>query len=141
MDTSHYSEHLQQAVELSKEAARHYNTNYIGSEHVLLAMLCVTDSTASRLLTEAGVDLEKYRAVFRRNLQHDSPVHGFTPRTKHIFDRAREYSLQSEEPGFITGTEHVLLSMLTVDAVLAFLIMKSLGIDVAALAERTASFI
>ena len=96
MDTSHYSEHLQQAVELSKEAARHYNTNYIGSEHVLLAMLCVTDSTASRLLPEAGVDLEKYRAVFRRNLQHDSPVHGFTPRTKHIFDRAREYSLQSE---------------------------------------------
>ena len=141
MDTSHYSEHLQQAVELSKEAARHYNTNYIGSEHVLLAMLCVTDSTASRLLTEAGVDLEKYRAVFRRNLQHDSPVHGFTPRTKHIFDRAREYSLQSEEPGFITGTEHVLLAMLTVDAGLAVLILKSLGIDVAALAERTASFI
>ncbi len=141
MDTSHYSEHLQQAVELAQEAAQHYNTNYVGSEHVLLAMLCVTDSTASRLLTEAGVRLEKYRTVFRRNLQHDSPVHGFTPRMKHIFGLAQEYALQSGETGFITGTEHVLLAILTVRGSLAVDILASLGVDVAALAEKTGSFI
>lgn len=141
MDTSHFSEHLQQAVELSQEAARHYNTNYIGSEHVLLAMLCVTDSTASRLLTEAGVKLEKYRAVFRRNLQHDTPAHGFTPRMKHIFGLARELSLQSGALDPITGTEHVLMAMFTVDECLAVLILKSLGIDVSGLADKTGAFI
>ncbi len=141
METSYYSEHLQQAVELAQEAAQHYNTNYIGSEHVLLAMLCVTESTANRLLKEAGVKLEKYRAVFRRNLQHDTPAHGFTPRMKKIFGLARELSLQSEDVSPITGTEHVLMAMLTEDNCLAVLILKSLGVDVAALADKTGAFI
>ena len=61
MDTSHFSDHLQQAVSLAEEAAKHYHTNYIGTEHVLLAMMCVTDSTASRLLIASGASIEKYR--------------------------------------------------------------------------------
>ena len=141
MDTSHFSDHLKQAVALAEEATAVYHTNYIGSEHVLMAMLCVTESTASRLLTEAGVEIEKFRTLFKRNLQHDSPVHGFTPRTKRIFDLAREYSIQSEEAGAITGTEHVLLAILTLEDCLAVWILRTLGIDVKALVARTEQFI
>ena len=141
MDTSHFSDHLRQAVALAEEAAKGYKTNYIGSEHVLMAMLCVTDSTASRLLVSAGVDIEKFRTLFKRNLQHDSPVHGFTPRSKKIFDLAREYSLQSEEINAITGTEHVLLAILTMDDCLAVWILRTLGVDVKEITRRTEQFI
>ena len=141
MDTSYFSDHLRQAVALAEEAAKHYKTNYIGSEHILMAMLCVTDSTASRLLVGAGVDINKFRTVFKRNLQHDSPVQGFTPRTKKIFGLAREYSLQSEEANAITGTEHVLLAILTMDDCLAVWILRSLGADINAITRRTERFI
>ena len=141
MDTSFFSDHLRQAVELSQEAAQHYNTGYIGSEHLLLAILCVTDSTACRLLTEAGVRLEKYRAIFRRGLQHDSPAQGFTPRAKKILGLARELSLQSEDLHPIAGTEHVLMAMLTEDDCLAVSILESLGVNLAQLVEKTGAFI
>ena len=141
MDTSFFSDHLRQAVELSQEAAQHYNTGYIGSEHLLLAILCVTDSTACRLLTEAGVRLEKYRAIFRRGLQHDSPAQGFTPRAKKILGLARELSLQSEDLHPIAGTGHVLMAMLTEDDCLAVSILESLGVNLAQLVEKTGAFI
>lgn len=141
MDTSFFSDHLRQTVELSQEAAQHYNTGYIGSEHLLLAILCVTDSTACRLLTEAGVRLEKYRAIFRRGLQHDSPAQGFTPRAKKILGLARELSLQSEDLHPIAGTEHVLMAMLTEDDCLAVSILESLGVNLAQLVEKTGAFI
>ena len=141
LNVSGFSDHLRQAVELSREAAQHYHTSYVGSEHLLLAMLCVTDSTASRLLAEAGVGLERYRDLFRRILQHSSPVQGFTPRTKRIFDLAREFSMQSEEEHPITGTEHVLMAILTLDDCLAVYLLKSMNIDLPALVAKAEAFI
>ena len=141
MDMSHFSDHLRQAVQLSEEAAQHYKTGYIGSEHVLLAMLCVTDSTASRLLTEAGVKLDVYRNKFRHILQHNSPAYGFTPRTKRIFGLARELSMQSDDPCPITGTEHVLMAMFTEDNCIAVVILRNMGIDLNALIRKTSEFI
>ncbi len=141
MDETFFSDHLKQAVELAKEAAERYQTNYIGSEHILLSMLCVTDSTASKLLMRSGVRVAAYRDVFRRNLQHESPVHGFTPRLKKIFGYAREYSLQSEDARAITGTEHVLLAILTLEECLAVWILKSLGVDVDQLIRNTEAFL
>ena len=142
MDTSHFSGLLQQAVSLAEEAAKHYHTNYIGTEHVLLSMMCVTESTASRLLIAAGASIEKYREVFRRNLDHDSPVYGFTPRTKQVFDLAREYALnESEAIDAITGTEHVLLAILTRDECFAARMLESIGVDLSELIRSTEAFI
>ena len=142
MDTSRFSERLQQAVRLAEEAATHYHTNYIGTEHVLLSMMCVTDSTASRLLIAAGASIEKYRELFRRNLDHDLPVYGFTPRTKRAFDLAREYAL-NESDGLdpITGTEHVLLAILTDEGGIGVHLLSSIGVDLAALVRSTEEFI
>ncbi len=142
MDTSHFSGHPQQAVSLAEDAEKHYHTNYIGTEHVLLSMMCVTESTASRLLIAAGASIEKYREVFRRNLDHDSPVYGFTPRTKQVFDLAREYALnESEAIDAITGTEHVLLAILTRDECFAARMLESIGVDLSELIRSTEAFI
>ena len=105
-------------------------------------MMCVTESTASRLLIAAGASIEKYREVFRRNLDHDSPVYGFTPRTKQVFDLAREYALnESEAIDAITGTEHVLLAILTRDECFAARMLESIGVDLSELIRSTEAFI
>ena len=142
MDTSHFSEHLQQTVSLAQEAAQHYQTNYVGTEHILLAMMCVTESTASRLLIASGASIERYRELFRRCLQHDSPTHGFTPRTKQIFELAREYALnESRRLEAITGTEHVLLAILTRSECVGAKMLESIGVDIEELNRRTEEFI
>ena len=108
MNHSNYTGSLQDVITASEEAAKLYQTTYIGTEHLVLGMLCVVDSTAAKLLAEAGVTLSAYKNVFRRSVQHNSAYYGQTPRVKGIFMRAREYALNSSG-STLTDTEHVLM--------------------------------
>lgn len=60
-----FTDHLAQVWKIAEDSAGLYKTQYIGSEHVLLAFLCVNDCSAAKLLNEAGVTLESYRELFR----------------------------------------------------------------------------
>ncbi len=140
MDTSRFTQHLEQVVLLSEEAARKYNTTYIGSEHVILAMLCVPDCTGAKLLNEAGLVLEKYTDHFRRTVQHQVPVHGYTPRAKLVFERAQQCALRGGKYK-LTGTEHVLHSLLSMDECLATSLIRNAGTDLEKLKTRVAEFI
>ena len=42
-------------IEAAMEEARCLNHNYIGTEHLLLAVCCVTDGNAQRLLAQCGI--------------------------------------------------------------------------------------
>ena len=103
-------------------------------------MLCVVDSTAAKLLSEAGVSLSAYKNVFRRKLNHNFPHHGQTPRVKDILFRAHEYALNSSRNS-LTDTEHVLLSLLNTEDCLAVDMLKSLGISCEELIARCEKFI
>ena len=142
MDISHYSEHLQQTIKLSKEAAQHYQTSYIGTEHLLLTMMCVTDSTASRLLIAAGASIERLRSIFRENVDHDYPVQGFTPRTKRAFEMAEEYAVNAcDGRDTVVGTEHLLLAILTDKDGIGLLILRRIDVDIEALNASVERFI
>jgi ATP-dependent Clp protease ATP-binding subunit ClpC len=127
-------------ITASEEAAKLYQTTYIGTEHLVLGMLCVVDSTAAKLLAEAGVTLSAYKNVFRRSVQHNSAYYGQTPRVKGIFMRAREYALNSSG-STLTDTEHVLLALLNSDECLAVDILKSLNVDCEQLIARCEQFV
>lgn len=140
MDTSYFSDHLKSAVALAEEAARLYNTSYIGSEHLLLGILCVSDSTGAKLLKEAGVELEAYKKVFKRKLSHNASTYGYTARTKRMFNLAREYSL-SGGPNALVGTEHLLLAILGVENCVGMEMLNAFGVDFRTLIRRTEEFI
>ncbi len=138
MDKSRFSEHLQQVVLVAEETAKRYNTTYIGSEHIVLAMLIVEDSTAGKLLVQAGATLQRYTERFKAHVSHNTPVYGYTPRTKKMFDRAWELALGDGDT--LVGTEHVLLSILMLDSCIAVAILKSLGVDLVGLEGKLGSF-
>ncbi len=140
MDTSRFSEHLMQVKLLAEEAAKQFNTQYVGSEHLVLGMLCVDDSTAGRILVEAGVTLARYQEVFRRAVRPNTPAHGYTPRTKKLFERAIELALGAGTDA-IVGTEHLLLAITMLDDCLAVALLRSLGTNIDALADRASEFI
>ena len=68
MDTSHFSDHLREAIALAEELERTFQTGYIGSEHLLLGLIGVEEGAAGRLLAEAGVDKTQYLAIFKRSI-------------------------------------------------------------------------
>ena len=142
MDNQYFTDHLKSAVALAEEAAERYQTGYIGSEHILLGLLGTPLSVAGRLLTEAKVDLKKYVENFKRSIQRGSTTRGYTPNTKKIFERARENALRGGDLHALTGTEHMLLAILSMEECLAVTILSSMiGSHIDALIERTRQFV
>ncbi len=122
--------------------AKYYKTNYIGSEHLILAMLEVPESTAGRLLAASGVDHNVYRDLFRRAITHEATKKfDFTPRTKNMFTNAESYARRDETFGALTGTEHLLLAVLNEEESIAYTLLAGMRIDLPLLIERTEAFI
>ena len=94
---------LQKAIKVSSDAAKHFGSSYIGSEHILFGILNVPECRACKLLKAAGVNEGAYRAVFVRSLDKNTKVAGFTPRTKNMFERACEFAL-CDGAGAMVGT-------------------------------------
>ena len=72
MDNRFFSDHLKQVLVQSDKIAKYYKTNYIGSEHLILAMLEVPESTAGRLLAASNVEYAAFRDLFRRTITHEA---------------------------------------------------------------------
>ncbi len=141
MDTSHFSDHLREALELADELERTCQTGYVGSEHLLLGLIAVEDSAAGRLLMEAGVDKNQYVAIFKRSIDRSLRIHGYTPRTKRLLELAMELSVERESYKVLTGTEHLLLAILMMEDCLAVRILKMMGTDIAELKNRTSELV
>ena len=135
-DFSKYSINVQKAVDFAIGAARKYGSSYVGSEHVLLGILNVPACRAYELLMQAGVDKEEYRRSFVRSLDKNLKIAGFTPRTKNMFDKAREYAIDRDGPGARVNSEYMLLAILSDGNSVAVRILKMLGTDVDALLDR-----
>ncbi len=142
MDRSKFSDHLNQVLLIADECAKRYSTTYIGTEHIVFAMLCVNDSTACKLLREAGATLDEYKEQFKQCVQHDIGVRGYTPRTKRLFDLAFEFALASRRAyDTLVGTEHVLLAILSIEDCLAVCLLNRIGTDLPTLETRLSQFI
>ncbi len=134
-----FTDHLAQVWKIAEDSATLYQTQYIGSEHVLLAFLCVNDCSAAKLLNEAGVTLDQYREIFRSKLSHDGSWQGITPRTRKIIDDAAGYAFDAGQP--LIGTEHALRALLDIHDSVGLRILSALGVVVPQLKWRCNEFI
>lgn len=64
-------------IDLAFDEARELGNNYIGTEHILLALIREEESLSARVLAELGVELERTRAEVAR-LQSSGPGNGGT---------------------------------------------------------------
>lgn len=135
MEFSRISRHLQDVLTASREIAASLEISYIGSEQIVYAMLLVDDSTAYRILNSSGVTAEGFRRYLFKSVDRRCNINGFTPRTKHMLDRAQELAIDSNPDG-LTGTEHLLHAVLESPDCLAVSIFKALGVNLPALAAR-----
>ncbi len=112
METKRFSENLKQVIAVAEELSRNYGITYVGSEHLLYGMLKVKECTANLLLSQAGVEAEKFLTLFKRSINHGCKEIGFTTRTKAMIEKANGYAVSEAAYSPIVGTEHLLLAIL-----------------------------
>ena len=109
-----FTDRARRVVVLAQEEARGLNHNYIGTEHILLALLREGDGVAARVLDRFGLTPEGVREeVTARVGLGSQPVPKkipFTPRAKKVLELALREALQLHH-NYI-GTEHILLGLI-----------------------------
>ncbi|MDE7440413.1 MAG: ATP-dependent Clp protease ATP-binding subunit [Clostridia bacterium] len=131
-----FTDNLQNVINTAEEAARAFQCSYIGSEHIVFAMLNCPDCTAYKLLTSCGVSETMYREYFVRSIDRRSNINGYTPRTKHMIERALEVSIDVNGEDSLAGTEHMLLAVMSSSDCLAMRILRALGVSIPKLASK-----
>ena len=108
-----FTERARVVVVLAQEEARQLKHNYIGTEHLLLALLREEEGVAAQALASLGVTVVDARRQVVRvvgNGEENSPdAIPFTPRAKKVLELALREAL-SLSHNYI-GTEHILLGL------------------------------
>ncbi|HET9968664.1 MAG TPA: Clp protease N-terminal domain-containing protein, partial [Streptosporangiaceae bacterium] len=110
-----FTTRARRVVVLSQEEATRLNHNYIGTQHILLALLGEQGGLAAQALTGLGMSLEGARQAVTElvGMGSTEPTGRvpFTPRAKKTLELALREALQLNHD--YIGTEHLLLGILT----------------------------
>ena len=133
-----FTENARKALGLAQEEAKALGHNYVGTEHLLLGIIAVEESTASEVLADMNVSADGVRENVERLVGKGdfnfTEAFGYTPRTKNVI----EYSLmEAKALGHnYVGTEHLLLALIRERASVAARILIDMGADLKTLRER-----
>jgi ATP-dependent Clp protease ATP-binding subunit ClpC len=110
-----FTDRSRAAVVSSQDEARGLKHDYIGTEHLLLALIGLEDGVSREVLTSRGYDIEKLREgldVGNKDLvnQHSLP---FTPRAKKVIELALREALQYGHR--VIDDYHLLLGILRME--------------------------
>ena len=127
-----FTERARKVIVLSKEEARRFNHDYIGTEHLLLGLVREGEGVAAAVLQKIGVDLPTIRLEIEKLVQPgpSTQILGdipFTPRAKKALELAAEEA-RSLGHNYI-GTEHLLLGLVREGEGVAAQVLLNLGID------------
>ena len=138
-----FTQKAQNTLNRSLGAAREMGHTYIGSEHLLLALIGENDSAAAKLLQKFGVNYETVRSTIIGITGTGSPSHvtstDMTPRTKKIIESSAYESMRYGQ-GYI-GTEHLLLALLGESDCVAVKILAEIGVSVEELKSNIIEFL
>jgi hypothetical protein len=126
-----FTEHARDVVVLAQNEARQLRHDFLGTEHILLALLGVEDGVAAKALRTLGVELDSARAAVRDIVGEGkgSPPDRlpFTSRSKKTLELALREALALGH-NYI-GTEHLLLALLRQEKAVAAQVLRRLGVD------------
>jgi ATP-dependent Clp protease ATP-binding subunit ClpC len=130
--TSHMTAETQSILILAKEFARQCGQQYIGTEHLLLAILGEPAGLGARALESLSVDQDRLMAELDLLLKarlHETWVMGRLPGTPHFRDilaRARDRAKGTQN--WQVGSEHLVLAILEETNCTGCRALKALGV-------------
>jgi len=137
-----FNERAGRILEVAPEEARAFNHNYVGTEHLLLALLRDGDGLAGHALTTLGLTLEGvHTAVVSKIGRGKEQVEGelpYTPRVRRVLSLAVD---EAEHASHVfVRTEHILLGLVRDGGGIAADILDSYGV-LSKVRERTLALV
>ena len=135
-----YTKSAKEAIRLAKSASRHSKQNYTGTEHLLLGLIAEPDGVASKVLRDNNCTLERLSDMISQlNIKSANLAlldhEGFSPRCQKIMRIAGTHAAKFHSE--LTGTEHLLLAIITEGENIALKLIETLGINPAKLYYET----
>ncbi len=126
--TQRFTSKAENALRAAERVASELGHTYIGTEHLLYGLSAEHDGVASRILEGAGLDVTKIREKISSFTGVGRPSRvgaaDLTPRARSVI----ELSAKKAKQGAV-GTEHLLLSLLSVEGAVALKIIAALGVE------------
>lgn len=126
-----FTDQARRVLNLSQEEARRFQHNYIGTEHLLLALIRESGGVAAQALHNMGIELKQTREAVESIIGRGGRVVpngeiGLTPRAKKVIelavDEARRLDLH------YIGTEHLLLGLIREGEGIGARVLESQGV-------------
>jgi ATP-dependent Clp protease ATP-binding subunit ClpC len=123
---------MRRVIDASQRIARDYDQDYVGTEHLLLAILREGTGLGAEILTDLGIGLSKTKEVVDRLIKkslEDTWVFGRLPGTPHfrnVMASAIEEARQLESK--VVCTEHLLLALACEEGSVAHATLQELGV-------------
>jgi len=127
-----YTQKAQETLKIAKRLAKSLGQNYVGTEHLLLALLKEGTGVAAKVLYGNGLDPDKLTEMIRDMLAPDGVTllaerNDYSPRAAAVLEdaykQAEKYNSES------VGTEHILLAILNENDSVAVRLLNTLGVS------------
>ena len=132
-----FTDRARHVLVLAQQEARLMNHNFIGTEHLLLGLICEGEGVAAKALESLGVQLEAVRALVEQTVgqagSSTAEAPPFTPRSKKVLELAMREALQLGH-NYI-GTEHLLLGLVREGEGVGTTVLRQLGVDLGAVRQ------
>ena len=126
-----FSDGARKVLTLAQHEAQRFDHNYIGTEHLLLALIREEEEVAAQVLVTLGVELPKIRTAVEFIIgRGDRPVVGevgLTPGAKRVIELAIDEARRLGHR--YIGTEHLLLGLVREGEGLAAGVLESMGVS------------
>lgn len=138
-----FTERGRKVIIYAREEAEKRQNDYLGTEHLLLALLREEEGISAAIIKKMGISTEEVRMEVERKLPYGTNVLTFgdipfTPRAKKVLE------LAVEEARLIghsyIGSEHLLLGILREDEGIAGRTLRSLGANLLAARQLAINF-
>ena len=127
-----YSRETEIVIKEAKRVARKLGQNFVGSEHLIVALASVSDTTAYSILNENGLDIAKIIDALKYTLEPCGVVTGerdkYTQSARRILEDSQNEAVRLDSK--VVGTEHLLLALLKVQDCVAVRLMNAENINI-----------
>jgi ATP-dependent Clp protease ATP-binding subunit ClpC len=134
-----FTDRSRKVMQLANQEAQRFNHEYIGTEHILLALIKEGSGVAANVLKNLDIDLRKIRLEVEKIVQSGPDMVSMgklpqTPRAKKVLEYAIEEA-RNLNHNYI-GTEHLLLGLVREEEGVASQVLMNLGVKLTDVREE-----
>ncbi len=143
MQEEAYTKKARQIIAGARTEAEQLGHSFVGSEHLILAMLHDGNNVGAAILRTHRVHLQRFQQAVLQEIGRESPVtlteDAYTPALRRILHNAEKQRSRTEESRTVSS-EHLLLAVLKDEHCGAAMLLREMGVSLHALRDACGQY-